>query len=327
MAREILIYSTGEVIGDGIIKLPWIGGLRDAMPDARIVWCAASGETVYATTLRPLAQRYIDEIISEQGLERGAFGLWGPAPFGGRRFDLVVDTQSDWRQTIAVRRAAAGPFIAATLGFLLSSRRPRAKPPIQIGPRIGLLFSLAAGAQVTPTDPWKADAAALAKAARLLPDGPAYVGLAPGTGGREKRWPLERYIALARRLAASRRAPVFILGPDEAGEAAKIAAAVPQARFPDTRAIAGDDAGGPRLVIALASRLAAAVANDAGPGHMLAAGGAPLVSLHRSARTAEKFRPAADRLELLIADNGDMSSIGLDAVEAAIGRLARVKGA
>jgi ADP-heptose:LPS heptosyltransferase len=73
----------------------------------------------------------------------------------------------------------------------------------------------------------------------------------------------------------------------------------------------------------LAGRLTAAVANDAGPGHMLAAGGAPLLSLQKDARKAVKFRPAAARLEMLVAgDYGDdMAALPSEAVEAALARL------
>jgi ADP-heptose:LPS heptosyltransferase len=80
---------------------------------------------------------------------------------------------------------------------------------------------------------------------------------------------------------------------------------------------------GPLLTIALAGRLAAAVANDAGPGHMLAAGGAPLLSLQQSRRKAAKFRPAARRLEMLVAEDygGGMDAIPPADVEARLERL------
>jgi len=82
---------------------------------------------------------------------------------------------------------------------------------------------------------------------------------------------------------------------------------------------------GPLLVIALARRLAAAVANDAGPGHMFAAADAPLASLHGFRRKAAKFKPAASRLELLVAeDYGEgMAAIPVAEVEAALDRLIR----
>ena len=114
---------------------------------------------------------------------------------------------------------------------------------------------------------------------------------------------------------------MFFLGPQEADERAQAAQAVPEALFPEDAAPA--PLRGPRLVIALAGRLAAAVANDAGPGHMLAAGGAPLLSLQRDRRKAAKFKPAAQRLEMLIAeDYGDsMAALPLEAAIRALDKL------
>ncbi|HWU14244.1 MAG TPA: lipopolysaccharide heptosyltransferase family protein, partial [Caulobacter sp.] len=63
MVQTVLIYSMGEVIGDGLIKLPFIAGLRAAFPKARISWCAAKGETVYAGPLKSVVAGYVDEVI------------------------------------------------------------------------------------------------------------------------------------------------------------------------------------------------------------------------------------------------------------------------
>ena len=100
--------------------------------------------------------------------------------------------------------------------------------------------------------------------------------------------------------------------------------ALPDALFPEMERIdAYTDIKGPLLVIALASRLAAGVANDAGPGHMLAAGGAPLLSLQKDRRKAMKFRPAARRLEVLVAEDygGGMDALPLEFAAEALERL------
>ncbi|MGA7801374.1 MAG: glycosyltransferase family 9 protein [Gammaproteobacteria bacterium] len=60
----------------------------------------------------------------------------------------------------------------------------------------------------------------------------------------------------------------------------------------------GGAEAGPLLTIALAQRLSAGVANDSGTGHMLAAGGRPLVSLS-GPTDPDKFAPQARRLTLI----------------------------
>jgi ADP-heptose:LPS heptosyltransferase len=180
---------------------------------------------------------------------------------------------------------------------------------------------MAAGRPVAARPVTLTDERAMQVASAILPTGPAYVGFAPGAGGVSKRWPLDRYIALAKGQAAHGRTPVFFLGPDEVEMAEAVRAAIPTALFPESgRTDAFQDIKGPLLVVALASRLIAAVANDAGPGHMLAAGGAPLLSLQGIKRKAVKFHPAAPRLKMLIAEDygpADMTAIPLaDAAQA-----------
>ena len=320
MVQTILIYSMGEVIGDGLIKLPFIAGLRAAFPDARISWCAGKGETVYAGPLKRVVEGYIDEILTtgRTGAKLSDLLPWAK-PFGGRTFDLVIDTQENLRRSVVARRASrGGRFISAAV------QARKAGWPVAVVDRLARLLALATDGVGAPRALVLTDPDALAAAKALLPDGPTYVGMAPGAGGQDKRWPLERYLDLARRLEASGRRAVFFFGPDEAADAQVAREAAPAALFPERDRTDGYDAvKGPLLVIALAGRLAAAVANDAGPGHMMAAGGAPLLSLQQDRRKAAKFRPAAQRLELLVAEDygQGMAALPLDVVDAALQRL------
>jgi ADP-heptose:LPS heptosyltransferase len=170
--------------------------------------------------------------------------------------------------------------------------------------RLQMLASLGAGRPVAARPVALSGTRALMAAEALLPAGPAYVGFAPGSGGASKRWPLERFLALAGEQMGKGRQAVFLIGPDEQEMFAGVRAALPRALTPEWERIDGfQDVRGPLLVVALASRLSAGVANDAGPGHMLAAGGAPLLSLQGGRRRASKFHPAAPRLTLLIAED------------------------
>lgn len=323
MIQTILIYSMGEILGDSLIKLPFIAGLREAFPQARITWCAAKGGTMYAGPLKPVVASYIDEILTEG--PTGAKPLdalpW-VRPFGGRAFDLVIDTQENLRRSLVARRAAKGRFISAAA----EARKPGW--PVAVVDRLARLLALASDGKGAPRPLALSDPDATNAARALLPTahygGPVYVGLAPGAGGQDRRWPLDRYIELARRIEASGRKAVFFFGPDEAADLEIARTAVPTALFPEKDRTDGFTAvKGPLLAIALAGRLTAAVANDAGPGHMLAAGGAPLLSLQQDHRKAVKFRPAARRLELLVAEDygQDMAALPLEVVDAALQRL------
>ncbi len=318
---QILVYSGLELLGDGVMKLPFVRALRRCFPTAHITWLAGKGKTVYAGTLAPLVRDCLDEVIEEAGIGSKAAELLR-RPLPGRRFDLVIDTQRRVLTSLILRRIRAACFVTGAADFLLSSPRPKrgtGKPPSMIGQLFALL-EIAAGRPVAPVfdlvlaETWRAQAAA------LLPAGPLYVGIAPGAGGAHKRWPRERFAALARDQIAAGRAAVFLLGPDESDWLGALREAVPQALFPLQHT---DEAASPLLTLAVAQRLAAAVANDSGTGHLLAAAGCPLVSLFGPTR-AEKFAPAARRLAIIDAQSfgaSEMSAIPLDAVAAALERV------
>jgi ADP-heptose:LPS heptosyltransferase len=130
-------------------------------------------------------------------------------------------------------------------------------------------------------------------AERLLPSGPTYVGIAPGSREARKNWPMERFFEAARGLAAKDLTPVFLLGPMEASIGAEIGTAVPaaivlQADPPETTS----RAEGLDRLIAQGQRFAALLANDNGVGHLLGASGVPVVSLFGPTDPA-RWKPVA----------------------------------
>jgi ADP-heptose:LPS heptosyltransferase len=321
---DLLVYSGLELLGDGVMKLPFLGALRRRWPEARITWLAGKGETVYAHALAPLATPLLDEIIENAGIGSSAAELLH-RPLPGRRFDLVIDTQRRVLTSLILRRLDASCFVSGAARFLLSDKRPPRfyqRPPRLVDQLLDLI-AIAGGERVEPSfelaigPPWS-EAAALA-----LPSGPVYVGIAPGAGGAHKRWPRDRFIALARAQLLAGRGAALLLGPDERHWAQELKSALPGAIFPlqDER-VAPDVAASPLYTLALGRRLAVAIANDSGTGHLLAAAGAPLVSLFGPSAAA-KFAPAARRLALVEAQRfggSDMALIPLEAVSEAVER-------
>jgi ADP-heptose:LPS heptosyltransferase len=314
---SILVYVGLDLVGDGLMKLPFARSLRANWPSARIVWCAGKGPSAFAGSLRPIVAGLIDETIENAGFGSHLSEIFG-RPLDGRSFDLVIDTQRRLSTTLAVRRVRHRRFVSGTASFLLSDGRPKeaAKPRAMHGQLLQLIEA-AGGDPALAAPRLQLPADTIAAASMLLPEGPVYVGLAPGAGNRAKSWPFERYVELARSLPGA--VPVFILGPDEKDwiEACR---AVPGAILPLQDAATRGLSPSPILTIALAQRLAASVANDSGGGHMLAAGDRPLVSLFGPTDPA-KFAPAARMLTVLRAqDFGGvaMDAIPLEAVRAAL---------
>src|SRR5262249_27229869 len=157
-----------------------------------------------------------DEVIENAAIGSRAAELLH-RPLAHRRFDLVIDTQRRVLTTLILRRLRARMFVSGAARFLLSDRRP---PRGYMRPELLLdqlfdLIAIAGGAAVTPSfdlplgEPWR-EAALTA-----LAPGPLYVGIAPGAGGAHKRWPRERFIALAEAQIRAGRAVAILLGPGE----------------------------------------------------------------------------------------------------------------
>lgn len=325
--KTILVYVGLDRVGDSLLKLPFVRELRDAFPDARITWLAGKDTSVYAGVMAPVVDGLLDEVI-----ENGNVGLSPKEilsrPLDGRRFDLIIDTQRVALATLLLFRIRHTRFISPFGNFILSSRRPAKgyEFPKSMQRQLLDLLELASGRDIeTPaTLDLALDPALLEAARRALPEGPTYVGLSPGAGGKPKCWPIENFVLLAKDLVAAERVPVFILGPQEFDWQDEIAAAVPEALFPLQSDGLGDAHGfAPQLTIAFSQRLALSVSNDSGTGHMFALGGQPLVSLF--GRTVpEKFTPMSPRLTIIRAqDHGgrEMHFIPVDAVKAVVDRI------
>jgi ADP-heptose:LPS heptosyltransferase len=285
---------------------------------AKVTWLAGQGKSAFATSLAPLVQGLVDEVIEDAGIGLKSAELLR-RPLGGRHFDLIIDTQRRGLTTVILRRIPHHTFISATGGWWLSDFVPvsgKGKRASMVGQMFALLE--AALGEVPPDPkPLTWEASLLAEAERRLPTGPFYVGLAPGAGGKHKCWPLENYLDVARILAARNLAPVFFVGPAERAWESRIRADLPGILMPLT----DDDT--PAITIALASRLSAAIANDSGTGHMLAAGGAPLISLF-GPTAPEKFAPRARQQTIVTAQEfggQDMAAIPVSAVLEAVERM------
>jgi len=324
----VLVYVGFDRIGDGLLKLPFVRGLRQAFPDAHITWLAGRETSVYASIMAELVHGLIDEIIEEGGIgvSPGEMlkGL-SNGPLAARRFDLVIDTQRIFWTSLSLWRVPHGTLISPAARFLLSSRKPAkdSKFPKTMQRQLLDLLELASGRDFPSPETLDLDLKPEDRdaAARLLPDGPDYVGFAPGSGGPPKCWPLENFIDLANRVAGQGRVPVFFLGPKEEDWLEQIKTGVPQALFPLQNEMAATPSGpSPLLTISMAKRLSAAVSNDSGTGHMFAVGGAPVVILYGVTRPA-KFQPMTDRLTIVRAQDfgrSEMRLIPVDPVERAL---------
>lgn len=324
--ESVLVYVGLDRLGDGLLKLPFVHGLKTAFPNAKITWFAGKETTVYARALAPLAGGYLDEIIEYGGVGLEPKELLRARPLKDRRFDMVIDTQKIVWTSLSARRIRHGAFISPAARFLFSSQKPPRgyKFPKAMQRQMLDLLEIASG-QTIPT-PAKLNisipGARRGEAQRLLPKVKGYIGFAPGSGGRPKCWPLERYIDVAKNVTEQGETPVFIIGPQEEEWVSDIKSALPEALLP-LQTGPEDHGFDPMLTLALGERLSKAVSNDSGIAHMLAVAGTPLVALY-GPTVYEKFPPMTQSISVIKAEKfgaRDMSAIPIDAVSQALDAL------
>jgi len=154
-------------------------------------------------------------------------------------------------------------------------------------------------------DAWR-DAAREASIAAGAALGRQVILIHPGSGGRDKNWPLDRFCALARQTG---RAPVFVVGPTELDwwgpeVIERLAREFPTIVAPPLATLAG-----------LAAGAGAYVGNDSGPTHLAAGVGTPTVGLFGATDPAQ-FAPRGRRVRVLADD--DLTGLDVRAVARAI---------
>ena len=273
---EKVLILRFSALGDVILTSPAIEALRSAWPQTRILYAVKA-------RLAPVVQHNpnVDEVIPV---------LPDESPFAlGMRLrkmgvGVVLDLHDKLRSKV-LRLLLPGPHVVwhkrdflETVAVKVVRRRP---PPARtfladryhaaveqlVGrplPRGRLSLFLSPGAVE------RADRKLRAQG--VDPDRPM-LGMSPGTAWETKRWPVERFGALARRAMAAGYQVVASGEPSEAELYRKLAEAAP-----GTSIVSLDleELGG------FISRCAAFVANDSGPMHMARALGVPTLAFFGS---------------------------------------------
>lgn len=142
-----------------------------------------------------------------------------------------------------------------------------------------------------------------------LKDG--FVIIAPGRPSEDaaRRWPTERFVELARRVAIEGRTPVVIGERTEARSNQMIAAASPEAMDLTDRTSLFD-------VAALATRAAVAIGHNTGIMHLIAAAGCPSVILSPADADAARYAPRGRYVVMVRSEN--MADLSVSEVAAAL---------
>jgi heptosyltransferase-2 len=258
-----------SALGDVVLATSVLDPLLERFPGARIEWVT---DAPYAALLEGLPQ-----LAAVHAVARDAAGAASLRARLRRGFDLAVDLQNKVRsralarvaapERVTFRRRSPGAALLAVLGRDRPLARAHATAlyaealaPLGVARPGALHVHLSASARALAAD-------ALAPARRPI------VAIAPGARWATKRWPAERFAAVADALAADGASIVLAGGPGDREAFAAVRAAM--------RATPAADLS-PLPIEALAAALAEArllVACDSGPVHLASAVGAPALAL------------------------------------------------
>ena len=201
--KTVLVYVGLDRVGDSLLKLPFVQGLRRANRRRILLGSLEKTPAFMLRIWHPPFMVFLDEVIDEAGIGLSVKELFCTGPWMVGLFDLIIDTQRVALATLVVYRIRHKAFISPFAKFALSTHKP---PKGYVFPKSMQrqmldLLEIATGDTVpTPAAiDLPVDKALVAAAADALPTGPVYVGLSPGAGGLPKCWPLEKFILWQRR--------------------------------------------------------------------------------------------------------------------------------
>jgi heptosyltransferase-2 len=263
----VIRYSA---LGDVVLATSVLEPLRARFPRARIEWVT---DPLYAPLLEGLP-----EIARVHRLAReGEDSAWPMAARLRGRFDAVIDLQNKVRSAIVAR--AAAPLRTAfkrrsAMRALMSLFG--ADPPLVRAHATQLYAEALAPLGIAAPGPLKVNLApqAVALAADALRDveRPA-VAIAPGARWATKRWPAERFAAVAAALATEGVRIVLCGGPGDRDSFAAFRSAFRGKVAADLSFLPID------ALAAAIARVQLLVACDSGPVHLATAVGTPVLAL------------------------------------------------
>jgi heptosyltransferase-1 len=297
---RLLVVRLGAM-GDILHALPAITALRQAHPTWTIDWVVEPRwRALLAADSAPGSQP------SQPGLDRAttsasplvnrihlaASKQWGKSPLSRQtlseiktlrrdlcacNYDAVIDFQGAVRSAWIARTAGCPRVIGESnpreylARWLYSERTPTRG--VHVIEQDLELASAVAGDDLAPVPPLlPVDPVADAWAAQILPPGSPAVLINPGAGWGAKRWPSERYAAVAADLIAQGFRVVINVGPGEEPLADAIVQATAGAAIPAKCSLS--------QLIALTRRISLAIAGDTGPLHLACALGRPVVGIY-----------------------------------------------
>jgi ADP-heptose:LPS heptosyltransferase len=312
--KKILIYNSGGGLGDSIQIIPIILSLKNHYRRSKIFYLGAHPNHFEGK----LKEYNINVETLELNLKYFGFRWWHllfvKNNFNKKKqdkFDLIVDLQSKFRNSLILKRIPHAHFYSSTYNNLFSTKKVKYKSKDHLE---NLCIFLDERIKTINFNHNNLPKNLLLEAKKLLPK-KNYIGfsITQGNEYRKKSWSIYKFISLANKSLIKKKIPVFFIEKNQQHIIDKIKNQVPGALFPETQS----KLSCPALVTALSSRLNQAVSIDNGVMHMMGLANIPMIVLF-GPTNSEKFAPKNNYTRILdskkLYSSKDIETISVDEV-------------
>ena len=312
--KKILIYNSGGGLGDSIQIISLIISLKNHFRRSKIFYLGSH-------------PNHFEDKLKEYNVKTETLNLnlkyfgfrWWHLLFVKRnfnkkiqtKFDLIIDLQSKFRNSLILKRIPHIHFCSTTFNNLFSTKKIKYK---SVNPIENLNIFLDDKINTIHFNYKKLPKNLVNEAKKLLPKS-NYIGFSVTQGNqyRKKSWSIYKFISLANKTFIKNKIPVFFIEKKQENLIEKIKNQVPGALFPEQRT----NLSCPALVTALAARLDIAVSIDNGVMHMMSLTNTPMIILFGPTKS-EKFAPKNNYTTILdskkMYGTNDINSISVEDV-------------
>tara|TARA_B100001123_G_C15233791_1_gene996262 strand:+ start:634 stop:1614 length:981 start_codon:yes stop_codon:yes gene_type:complete len=307
--KKILIFSNGEKMGDGLIKLPFIYEIFTRFPNCNITW-VAYGTTVYSSSLKKMSENYLYQIIDKAELKAVPWKkISKKFNFEKENYDIIIDTQKTVIKTLALKRIKTNIFISSAAAWMFSDLKPVKKTNKKRYYLDNLyeMLELVLKTKIEYKQNYSFDSKLEEKIEKIFFNKHPCIGIAPGAGEKNRQWKIENFLEVSKYFLNKGFNIAFFVGPDDEYEKKIIIQNIPQAFFPEDLI---DNFLGPEIVMCSTKYLKCSLSNDTGTGHMLSTNLCPQLKLFCKYDPI-KFTPKSNIIRILSSQEYNSDNINL----------------
>lgn len=214
---KILIYSFNDKIGDGLQKITFLQTLKKIFPESQITY-TTTNTTTLKNQLSPLANPLIDEFIEYNQINSSILNLFNKNKiFKELYFDLIIDLQKVVIRTLKLKQIKHKFFFSAAANFLFSDYKNKNNlefKNLYIEQFYFNILELISNQKFDKIPNIQVPAYDITNIP-INSDIKRNIGIAPGAGDNDRRWPFSNYLEIANMLRDKGYKIYFFIGPDE----------------------------------------------------------------------------------------------------------------